>query len=448
MPHAPLSRRLWALRSAASLLLLGSLLGGCGTKEDPDDSGSGSSGNTATVRVVNATTQRTAVGLLIDELPRETAIERDAASATYRVTAGSHTIALTNSSGTTLTGTSTTTFTAGSATTLVAWAGDNSTVKYLSLNDLETAPASGRAKLLVFHAARDAGTLDVHLTPATETLGDAPLLGNVTAGNGSTGFSTVNAGSHRLRVLKAGSVLDSDVRLDTMLTLPSAGVAALVITPSTGGVLTHALLLQPAQAVTALTNKQARMRVVSALPSNQAAAASFNSTPLPLLGSSPAVGSYTLVPAGTSAPQLTVGGTTLTTEPWTAAAGSDNTLFVWGTVAAAQFKVFSDDNRLPTSASASRIRLLHGLGDVASELALDVAGSRATTASQGTFSAVAQVAAATDTTVSVTQSTTATGVYQLTGKTLDAGGVYSVFLLGDSRQTSGNGLLSTVIKER
>lgn len=212
--------------------------------------------------------------------------------------------------------------------------------------------------------------------------------------------------------------------------------------------LTHALLLQPDKAVTALTNKQARVRVVSALPSNQAVTASFNSTTLPLLGSSPAVGGYTLVPAGTSAPQLTVSGTTLTTEPWTAAAGSDNTLFVWGTVAAAQLKVFSDDNRLPTSASASRIRLLHGLGDVVAELGLDVAGSRATNASQGAFSAVAQVSAATDTTVSVTQPTTATSVYQLTGKTLDAGAVYSVFLLGDSRQTTGNGLLSTVVKER
>jgi hypothetical protein len=50
--------------------------------------------------------------------------------------------------------------------------------------------------------------------------------------------------------------------------------------------------------------------------------------------------------------------------------------------------------------------------------------------------------------VSATHSLTAASVYQLTGKTLDAGGVYSVFLLGDSRQASGNGLISTVFKER
>ena len=445
MPPLPLSRRLWALRTAAGLLLLGSLLGGCGTKEDPDDSGS--SGNTGVLRVVNATAQRSEVGLLIDEVPRETAIARDAASATYRVSAGSHTLALTNSSGATLAGT-TPTIAAGSATTLVAWTGDNNTVKYLSLNDQEAAPASGRTKLLVFHAARDAGTLDVHLTPASEALGDAPLLGNVTPGNGSTGYSTVNAGSHRLRLVKAGSVLDSDVRLDTTLTLPSAGIAALVVTPSTGGVLTHALLLQPAQAVTALVNTQARVRVISALSGNLAVATSFNSTTLPLLGSAPAVGSYTLVPAGTSAPQLTVNGNTLTADPWTAAPGSDNTLFVWGTAEAAQFKVFGDDNRLPASTSASRIRLLHGLADVPAELALDVAGARVATAGQGMFSSVAQVSAATDTTVSVTHATTAASVYQLTGKTLDAGGVYSVFLLGDSRLAVGNGLTTAVVKER
>jgi hypothetical protein len=444
MPHHPLPRRRWAARTAAGLFLLGSLLGGCGTKEDADE---GSSTTTGTLRLVNATTQRAAVGLLIDDLSRETGIERDAASATYRVTAGSHTVALANSSGSALAST-TPTVAAGSATTLVAWTGDNNTVKYLSLNDLEAVPASGRTKLLVFNAARDAGALDVHLTPAAEVLSDAPLLGNVAAGSGSSGYTSVNAGSHRLRLVKAGSVLASDVRLDTTLTLPDAGIAALVITPSTGGVLAHALVLQPAKAVTALTNAQARVRVVSALPTNLAVAGAINGTTLPLLGGSPAVGSYTLVPAGASTPQLTVNGGTLTAASWTAAPGSDNTLFVWGTAAASQFAVFSDDNRLPASTSASRIRLLHGLGDLTADLTLNVAGAAVATASQGAFSPVTSVAAVTDTTVSATHSLTAASVYQLTGKTLDAGGVYSVFLLGDSRLAVGNGLTTAVVKER
>lgn len=446
MPHAPLSRRLWALRSAASLLLLGSLLGGCGTKEDPDDNNS-NSGNTGTLRIVNATTQTSPVGLLIDELARETDIARDATSATYRVTAGSHTIALASSNGIALAST-TPTITAGSATTLVAWTGDNNLVKYLSLNDLEAVPAAGRSKLLVFHAARDAGPLDVHLTPATEALGDAPLLGNVAAGAGSSGYTSVNAGSHRLRLLRAGSVLASDVRLDTTVTLPDAGVAALVITPSTGGVLAHALLLQPAKAAASLANTQARVRVVSALPTNLPVAASLNGTSLPMLGGSPAVGSYTLVPAGTSTPQVTVNGGTLTAASWTAAPGSDSTLFLWGNSTAAQFTVFSDDNRLPANTSASRIRLLHGLADIPADLKLYVGDGEVTLARQGGFAPVAQVAAATDTTVSVAHALTAANVYQLTGKTLDAGSVYSVFLLGDSRQTVGSGLISTVTKER
>jgi Domain of unknown function (DUF4397) len=447
MPHHPMPRRRWATRTATGLLLsalLGSLLGGCGTKEDADE---GSSTTTGTLRLVNATTQRAAVGLLVDDLPRETGIERDAASATYRVTAGSHTVALANSSGSALAST-TPTVAAGSATTLVAWTGDNNVVRYLSLNDLEAVPASGRAKLLVFHAARDAGALDVHLTPAAEALSDAPLLGNVSPGNGSSGYSTVNAGSHRLRLLKAGSVLASDVRLDTTVTLPDAGIVAIVVTPSTGGVLAHALLLQPAKAVAALTNAQARVRVVSALPTNLAVAGAINGTSLPLLGGSPAVGSYALVPADTSTPRITVNGGTLTAASWTAAPGSDNTLFVWGTAAATQFTVFSDDNRLPASTSASRIRLLHGLGDLTADLTLNVAGAAVATASQGAFSPVTSVSAVNDTTVSATHSLTAASVYQLTGKTLDAGGVYSVFLLGDSRQASGNGLISTVFKER
>lgn len=444
MPHPPPTRRRWAASCAAILLLSAFFLGGCGTKEDPDDDDKASVG---TLRVVNATTLTSAAGLMIDEVARETGIARDAASATYRLSAGSHAIALANSSGTTLAGT-TATITAGSATTLVAWTGDSNTVKYLSLDDQEAAPASGRAKLRVFHAARDAGTLDVHLTPATEALSDTPLLGNVTAGNGSSGYLSVSAGSHRLRLLKAGSVLAGDVRLDTTVTLPDAGVATLVLTPSTGGVLAHALVLQPAKAVTVLANAQARVRVVSAMPINLSVAGTINGTSLPLLGGSPAVGSYTLVPAGTSTPQITVNGTTLTAASWTAAPGSDNTLLVWGTGAASQFTVVSDDNRLPASTSASRIRLLHGLADIPATLKLHIADTEVASASQGSFSPVAQVAAATDTTLSVVHALTAASVYQITDRTLDAGGVYSVFLLGDSRQASGNGLISTVIKER
>lgn len=442
-----LHRRLWATRAATTLLLLGSLtfLSGCGSKDDGTTSGSSS--NTGTLRVINATTQRSAVGLLIDDVSRESAIERDATSATYRVTAGSHTIALANSSGSALAST-TATIAAGSATTLVAWTGDNNVVKYLSLDDLEAVPASGRSKLQVFNAARDAGALDVHLTPASEALGDSPLLGNLAAGSGSSGYSSVNAGSHRLRLLKAGSVLASDVRLDTTVTLPDAGVAALVITPSTGGVLAHALLLQPATAVTALTNTQARVRILSALPTSLSVAGTVNGATLPLLGTSPGFGSYALVPAGASTPQVTVNGGTLTGASWTAAPGSDTTLFVWGTAAAPQFAALSDDNRLPGSPSAARIRLLHGLGNLAQDLTLNIAGAAVTTASQGGMSPVTAVSAVTDTTLSVTSSSTAASVYELTGKTLDANGVYSVFLLGDSSLPSGNGLTTVVVKER
>ena len=441
-----LHRRLWATHAATTLLLLGSLtfLSGCGSKDDGTTS---SSSNTGTLRVINATTQRSAVGLLIDDVSRESAIERDATSATYRVTAGSHTIALANSSGSALAST-TATIAAGSATTLVAWTGDNNVVKYLSLDDLEAVPASGRSKLQVFNAARDAGALDVHLTPASEALGDSPLLGNLAAGSGSSGYSSVNAGRHRLRLLKAGSVLASDVRLDTTVTLPDAGVAALVITPSTGGVLAHALLLQPATAVTALTNTQARVRILSALPTSLSVAGTVNGATLPLLGTSPGFGSYALVPAGASTPQVTVNGGTLTGASWTAAPGSDTTLFVWGTAAAPQFATLSDDNRLPGSSSAARIRLLHGLGNLAQDLTLNIAGAAVTTASQGGMSPVTAVSAVTDTTLSVTSSSTAASVYELTGKTLDANSVYSVFLLGDSSLPSGNGLTTVVVKER
>ena len=437
-----LTRRLWA---SLCLLTLSALLGGCGTKEDPEDSTSNSS--TGAVRLVNATTQRSAVGLLIDDVSRETGLVRDGLSATYRLSAGTHRIAIADSSGSALTATSPT-IAAGSATTLVAWTGDNNTINYLSIDDLDSAPATGRAKLLVFNAARDAGALDVHLTPATDTLSDSPLLGNLAPGKGTTGYTTVSAGQHRLRLTKAGSVLATDVRLDTMVTLTDGGLNALVITPSTGGVLAHALLLKPAAAVTALNNTQARVRLVSALSTNLSLTGSLNGTTLPTLGGSPAVGAYTLVPAGTSAPQVTVNGSTLTGAPWAAAAGSDTTLLVQGSATAPTLVAISDDNRLPSSTIAARLRLVHGLGNIEQDLMLNIASAPVTSASQGSISPVTSIAAVTDTTLSVTNAITSATVYQLDGKTLDAGAVYSVFLLGDSRLAVGNGLISSVIKER
>ena len=71
-------------------------------------------------------------------------------------------------------------------------------------------------------------------------------------------------------------------------------------------------------------------------------AGTVNGATLPLLGTSPGFGSYALVPAGASTPQVTVNGGTLTGTSWTAAPGSDTTLFVWGTAAAPQFAALSD----------------------------------------------------------------------------------------------------------
>ena len=261
-------------------------------------------------------------------------------------------------------------------------------------------------------------------------------------------FDTITVAENVWLGLDKAQSLEQVTASITAKAADDAGVAALVITPSTGGVLAHALLLQPAAAVTALTNTQARVRILSALPTNLSVAGTVNGATLPLLGTSPSFGSYALVPAGTSTPQVTVNGGTLTGAAWTAAPGSDTTLFVWGTAAAPQFATLSDDNRLPGSSSAARIRLLHGLGNLTQDLTLNIAGAAVTTASQGGMSPVTAVSAVTDTTLSVTSSSTAASVYELTGKTLDANGVYSVFLLGDSSLPSGNGLTTVVVKER
>lgn len=444
MPH----EHLWSRRQVTLGLLTlgGAALSGCGTRDDLDSSDSSTSGR---VRMVNATTLATPTEVYVDDVRQQSGLTRGSASTTLSLGSGSHQIGISNGNGVILNPLA---YTAsnGTATTLVAWTGVGGATSYLSVNDKEGAPPAGRAKLLVFNAARDAGKLDIYLTsPDTALASAARLMADVASGTGSTGYLTVNPGTLRLRLTAPGSQQDSDVRLDTMLTLGDQSVSALVITPGSGGVLASALLLQPDTAVTALDNTRARMRIVSGLPTSVPVTATFNGTTLSALGGSPAVGSYTLVNAGTAGPQVTVNGQAVSGLPWTAAAGSDTTLLVWGDSAAPKLSVFSDDNRLPGNASSARLRLVHGLADVSPNLSLRV-GDAATllSAAAGQSSASVILPASSATTLNVSNAASTAIVAQFTDKTLLTDGVYTVFLLGDSRAEVGSGLIATVYVER
>lgn len=424
------------LRWLPALLLSATvaLIGGCGGASDDDD---------ATVRVINASTNYGALDLHVDDTLRSSAIAYGQTSGYIGFEAGSHTTTLTRTGSTTALSSVSRTLSSDYGTTVIAYQADGS-LKTAQLSDSESAPSSGRAKLLVFNASPDAGSVDVYLSGSSDTLDNATLVASsVSAGSSSGSYTTVGSGTYRLRIAAAGST--TDLRLDAAsMTLDSQGVYALVVTPTSGGVLVNSLLVRQGGAITQLDTDLARVRLVSAVASSGTVGAAFNGSTLATSVASPAIGSYALVKAGSATPTISVNGASLSTAAITLAAGSDSTLLVWGPAASASLSVIGDDNRLPASSTSAKIRLIHGASINSNPLTLTANYSAvAENIALGAASTPTSVTAGSSTTIEVSDTTLSTALYSVSDVTLSARGVYTVFMLG-----SGSSVTGALRKER
>lgn len=424
------------LRWLPALLLSATvaLIGGCGGASDDD---------AATVRVINASTNYGALDLYVDDTLRSAAIAYGQTSGYIGFEEGSHTTTLTRTGSTTALSSVSRTLSSDYGTTVIAYQADGS-LKTAQLSDSESAPSSGRAKLLVFNASPDAGSVDVYLSGSSDTLDNATLVASsVSAGSSSGSYTTVGSGTYRLRIAAAGST--TDLRLDAAsMTLDSQGVYALVVTPTSGGVLVNSLLVRQGGAITQLDTDLARVRLVSAVASSGTVGAAFNGSTLATSVASPAIGSYALVKAGSATPTISVNGASLSTAAITLAAGSDSTLLVWGPAASASLSVIGDDNRLPASSTSAKIRLIHGASINSNPLTLTANYSAvAENIALGAASTPTSVTAGSSTTIEVSDTTLSTALYSVSDVTLSARGVYTVFMLG-----SGSSVTGALRKER
>ncbi|GIX53534.1 DUF4397 domain-containing protein [Sphaerotilus sulfidivorans] len=424
------------LRWLPALLLSATvaLIGGCGGASDDDD---------ATVRVINASTNYGALDLHVDDTLRSSAIAYGQTSGYIGFEEGSHTTTLTRTGSTTALSSVSRTLSSDYGTTVIAYQADGS-LKTAQLSDSESAPSSGRAKLLVFNASPDAGSVDVYLSGSSDTLDNATLVASsVSAGGSSGSYTTVGSGTYRLRIAAAGST--TDLRLDAAsMTLDSQGVYALVVTPTSGGVLVNSLLVRQGGAITQLDTDLARVRLVSAVASSGTVGAAFNGSTLATSVASPAIGNYALVKAGSATPTISVNGASLSTAAITLAAGSDSTLLVWGPAASASLSVIGDDNRLPASSTSAKIRLIHGASINSNPLTLTANYSAvAENIALGAASTPTSVTAGSSTTIEVSDTTLSTALYSVSDVTLSARGVYTVFMLG-----SGSSVTGALRKER
>lgn len=422
-----MERRLWAAWMAAAATAL--VLAGCGGGEDRTK---------AKVRFVNASSGYAALDVLVDDARKFASVAYGQGEAYLELDPDADKIGtdVTRPGSTTPIVSLTPAVTKRAHYTLLAW-GAEGALKVAQLDDNAAEPDSGKALLRVFNAAADAGTMDVYLTADADPLADAVALQAGAAVGTATGFATLNAGTWRLRVTGAGA--KSDLRLDLGgLALASRQVVTLVLTPGSGGVLVHALVLVQEGAVTAKANTQARVRVAAGVPDSGAVTALVAGQTLMNGVGAPAIGAYALVPAGDQLVSVSVSGTALASSTVTLAAGSDHTLLVHNPAGTPVASWIADDNRLPATSGKAKLRLVHGMAGSTGAMsltadALPVAGGVAA----GTASGYTEVAPGTTIDLSATAAGLASPVYSAVDRTLASGGVYTVFVLGGPSPATG-----------
>lgn len=300
-----------------------------------------------------------------------------------------------------------------------------------TLLDEETSePERGEARLRVLHGAADAGALDIYLTGPEVELADAEPLFAAAAADSTSAFTTVDAAGWRLRVTAAGD--RDDLRLDLpAVALTSRQVATLIVTPGGGGVLVGALLLTQGGAVERLDGTHARVRAVAGVSASGTVAASVGSVALVVGVGSPAIGPYRLVPAGSAAATLSVDGAAVDVPPATLRPGDDYTLLVRGTPLAPAASWIADDNRPPTQAGRARLRLVNGLADLDAALSMTLDFTPlAAGVLPGSASTPVTVDASGAARIAVTAAGLGEPLYVVDEQALQAGSVYSVFVLG------------------
>jgi hypothetical protein len=392
--------------------------------------GGGADRTKARVRLVNASAYA-GLDLTVDDTRRFSTVAYGG-SAEFVEVSPSNTVSSISSAGS---ATSLLSFTPSlakdKAYSVLAYGAQGSLAQVL-LDENSNEPDTGKTLLRVVNAAPDAGSLDVYVTASGDALTTSVPLQSAAAKGSVGSYSTVNSATWRVRVTAAGS--KDDLRLD----LPAVVLASKqVLTPGSGGVLVNALLITQEGAIARLDNSQTRVRVAAAVTDSGTVAATVGGVTLRSGLGAPFVSLYSLVPAGSAAVSVAVNAVP-SASTTTLAAGADYTLLVHGTPAAPRLSWLQDDNRLATSSSAARLRLVHALADLTAPLSLTSNFQPvADNVAQGAASTATSLEGTTKASLSVTALGVALPVFSAIEQELKSGAVYSLFVVGKSAAAVG-----------
>lgn len=402
----------------------------CGGGGDDESGGNGS------VRLLNVTNDIASLDLYSEKgdttTLRNEAIARDAIGSYATLSSGNYSFQIKRAGNeATLLEQTSRSISKDGKYTVVAFSYEGAYRSILLAENDDTTADSGKTRVRVLNLSNDAGNLDIYVTDANIPLSDASPIILALEGGSVSAFTAVNSGDRRIRVTAAGN--KEDVRLDIpVASLASAGTTNLILTPSNGGILVHGYLLPQGGDLVVAKNSAARVRLVASVSSGGTVGATVNGMVLGTALRSPQVsGTYTNVPAGALTGSFTVNGAAVAAPATTLVAGNDYSMMVAGDAGAATVYALSDDNRAPTTAARSKVRLVNGVAGDVSGLSMTIDfESVADGTLLGTASTPKQVPFGTEKTVQVTSPLSADPLYNPTnGVALVEGGVYSVFML-------------------
>lgn len=327
-------------------------------------------------------------------------------------------------------------FNEGANNTLFVYGSRTSVSALLLADDItspDTAPASGNFKIRAVGASPDSGPVDLYITPTSDISNAAATVASVLLSNVS-GYAELPAATDVLTFTIAGT---KDVLFQSAPTALAAGTAyAVAVLPSGGGKLANALLLAqgPNGSGTLLSNPSGRIKAVNAVPDSTQF--NFLADGTTLLSSVPFAGASSYVPlaSGTRTLQLeasNVPGSVVASLPLQVNPARDYTVVAVNSLAQAQLVAFTDDNTLPATGFA-KLRFANALvGSSGTDVLVNFA-AQASGLAYKSASSYYTFAPATNYTITFDTPGGVSVIATLTPAELDAGGVYTAWLLGTS----------------
>ncbi len=421
-------------REAVAFLLACIVLNGC----------SKSSGG-AQIRVLNASIDYSSLDLYLDDGSSNTRKITAAAYGTLTsytsVGAASYTVEFTRNGVSSSLKSASEKLTTNTHRTYVAY-GNSGKFGTLEILEDQDKPSSSYTKVQLLDAAPDAGTVDVYLTdPSVDLSNSSPTFSSVGGGTiAGSGFVTISSGTYRIRVTGAGS--QTDVRLDSVtgITFSSEEILSIVVTGTSGGVLVNATVIPQQGAQTVVNNTYARVRAAAGIPSGSNLSANLGGTKLLSSAAANTVSQYALVTAGAATLNLTLNGAALPATTETLTAGDDYTVLVLNgaAVSGTSSTLITDDDRLPSTSTYAKIKLVNAMSALGDPLTLNVNYTPVASAvALGGASNSTEVTAGTNTEIDAVDANTSTTLYTNTTATLTGSGVYDLFMFGSAASTIG-----------